>query len=109
MEIKQSMNLSMVAVEAFKNLSTWREMMPTFESTAMLLEVLDKVLDLVPRNSELSDKLSMLATQTLSYRWPPSTVVKVRFFHMNWVILNKSLMTKECDPKPIWTSFASIA
>jgi hypothetical protein len=71
------MNLSMVAVEAFKNLSTWREMMPTFESTAMLLEVLDKVLDLVPRNTELSNKVSTLATETLSCRWPPSTVVKV--------------------------------
>ncbi|KAF9963205.1 Fanconi anemia group D2 protein [Modicella reniformis] len=75
-EIQGSINLSTVVVEAFRNLSTWREMMPTFESAAMLLEILDRVLDLVPRNAELSHKASMLATETLSYRWPPSIIVK---------------------------------
>ncbi|KAF9359265.1 Fanconi anemia group D2 protein [Mortierella sp. AD094] len=63
LEIKNSINLSAVAAEAFTNLSTWREMMPNFESSVVLLEVLDKLLDLVPRNQETSVKASGLATE----------------------------------------------
>ena len=70
------MNLSAVAVEGFSDLSRWREMMPSFESSAMLLEVLDKVLDLVPRNPDTSLKASALATNILSHSWP-STTIKV--------------------------------
>ncbi|KAG0019633.1 Fanconi anemia group D2 protein [Entomortierella chlamydospora] len=62
-EIKKSINLSAVAAEAFFSLSTWREMMPNFESSVALLEVLDKLLDLVPRNQETSVKASSLATE----------------------------------------------
>ncbi|KAI8351968.1 Fanconi anaemia protein FANCD2 [Mortierella sp. GBAus27b] len=75
-EIKESAKVSVIAAEAFRNLSSWRKMMPTFESTAMLLEVLDKVLGLVPQNPELSNKVSVLSTETLSIRWPPSAIVK---------------------------------
>jgi hypothetical protein len=78
-EIKESAKVSVIAAEAFRNLSSWRKMMPTFESTAMLLEVLDKVLGLVPQNPELSNKVSALSTETLSIRWPPSAIVKVTF------------------------------
>ncbi|KAF9997114.1 Fanconi anemia group D2 protein [Entomortierella chlamydospora] len=65
-EIKKSINLSAVAAEAFFSLSTWREMMPNFESSVALLEVLDKLLDLVPRNQETSpDRLAFVLGQQI--------------------------------------------
>ncbi|KAF9198259.1 Fanconi anemia group D2 protein [Haplosporangium sp. Z 27] len=76
LEIQNSINLSAIDAEAFANLSTWREMMPNFESSVLLLEVLDKLLDLVPRNQETSVKASKLATEVLSYRWPSSNTIK---------------------------------
>lgn len=76
-EIQSSINLSAVAVAAFNNLATWREMMPDFESSVMLLETIDKVLDLVPKNKESSSNASRLATEILSRPWPAHNVVKV--------------------------------
>ncbi|KAF9181157.1 Fanconi anemia group D2 protein [Haplosporangium sp. Z 11] len=75
-EIQRSINLSAVAVTAFNNLATWREMMPDFESSVMLLEVIDKVLDLVPKNKESFGQASQLATEILSRPWPAHNVVK---------------------------------
>lgn len=86
-EIEVSINLSAVAVESFKNLATWRQMMPTFESSATLLEILDKILGLVPRNPDTSHEASEFATRVLSERWSGSNAVKVKkktfciFFH----------------------------
>ncbi|KAF9105210.1 Fanconi anemia group D2 protein [Mortierella sp. AM989] len=76
LELENSINLSAVAADAFFNLSTWREMMPNFESSVLLLEVLDKLLDLVPRTQETSVKASSLATEVLSYRWPSLNSIK---------------------------------
>ncbi|KAI8597408.1 Fanconi anaemia protein FANCD2 [Dissophora ornata] len=81
-EIQNSMNLSVVAVEAFNNLSRWREMMPSFESSVMFLEVLDKVLDLVPRNPDTFLKASALATEILSHSWPSTTVKPERLAYV---------------------------
>lgn len=75
--IQNSINLSAMAVEAFNNLAKWREMMPNFETSAMLLEVIDKVLDLVPLNQETMVRASTLATEVLSYRWPSTNIIKV--------------------------------
>lgn len=77
-EIEVSINLSAVAVESFKNLATWRQMMPTFESSATLLEILDKILGLVPRNPDTSHETSEFATRVLSERWSGSNAVKVK-------------------------------
>ncbi|KAG0207657.1 Fanconi anemia group D2 protein [Mortierella sp. GBA30] len=75
-EIKKSINLSAIAVIAFENLAAWRETMPNFESAAILVEVVDKVLDLVPRNPETSVKASELAGDVLLHRWPVSNIIK---------------------------------
>ncbi|KAF9409653.1 Fanconi anemia group D2 protein, partial [Podila epigama] len=75
-DIESSINLSAVTVESFKNLSAWRQMMPDFESSAMLLEVLDKILSLVPKNPQTSQSASNFATRVLSERWPGRSTVK---------------------------------
>ncbi|KAF9911840.1 Fanconi anemia group D2 protein [Linnemannia zychae] len=75
-EIQNSVNLSAMAHLACNNLAKWREMMPNFETSAMLLEVLDKMLDLVPPNQETMLKASTLATEVLSYSWPSTNNVK---------------------------------
>ncbi|KAF9376855.1 Fanconi anemia group D2 protein, partial [Podila verticillata] len=75
-EIEGSINLSAVAVESFKNLAIWRQMMPTFESSATLLEILDKILGLVPRNPDTSHEASEFATRVLSERWSSSNALK---------------------------------
>ncbi|KAG0275935.1 Fanconi anemia group D2 protein [Linnemannia exigua] len=75
-EIQNSVNLSAMAVLACNNLAKWRAMMPNFETSAMLLEVMDKMLDLVPPNQETMLKASTLATEVLSYRWPSSNIIK---------------------------------
>ncbi|KAF8943507.1 Fanconi anemia group D2 protein [Haplosporangium gracile] len=74
--IQSSINLSTMAVEAFNNLAKWREMMPNFETSAMLLEVIDKMLDLVPPNQETMVRASTLATEVLSYSWPSTNIIK---------------------------------
>ncbi|KAF9150212.1 Fanconi anemia group D2 protein [Linnemannia schmuckeri] len=74
--IQSSINLSAMAVEAFNNLAKWREMMPNFETSAMLLEVIDKMLDLVPPNQETMVRASTLATEVLSYSWPSTNIIK---------------------------------
>ncbi|KAG9064770.1 Fanconi anemia group D2 protein [Linnemannia hyalina] len=74
--IQSSINLSAMAVEAFNNLAKWREMMPNFETSAMLLEVFDKMLDLVPPNQETMVRASTLATEVLSYSWPSTNIIK---------------------------------
>lgn len=76
--IQNSINLSTMAVEAFNNLAKWREMMPNFDTSAMLLELIDKMLDLVPPNQETMVKASNLATEVLSYSWPSANIIKVR-------------------------------
>ena len=76
-EIASSINLSKVAAEAFNDLAIWRELMPTFESSVSLLEVLEKILELVPKNQETAAKVSRLATEILSKRWPLGNVSKV--------------------------------
>ncbi|KAG0303191.1 Fanconi anemia group D2 protein [Dissophora globulifera] len=83
-EIQSSINLSAVAVEAFNSLSKWRDVMPKFESSAMFLEVLDKVLDLVPRIPDTSLKASAVATKILSHDWPSSLNVKPE--HLAYVL-----------------------
>jgi hypothetical protein len=75
--IQNSINLSTMAVEAFNNLAKWREMMPNFETSAMLLEMIDKMLDLVPPSQETMVKASTLATGVLSYSWPSTNIIKV--------------------------------
>ncbi|KAF9082104.1 Fanconi anemia group D2 protein [Mortierella sp. AD031] len=75
-EIQNSINLSAVAVEAFNNVAKWREMTPNFETSAVLLEVIDKILDLVPPNQETMAKASTLATEVLSYSWPSTNIIK---------------------------------
>ncbi|KAG0082666.1 Fanconi anemia group D2 protein, partial [Podila epicladia] len=75
-EIEASINLSAVAVESFKSLATWRQMMPNFESSATLLEILDKILGLVPRNPDTSHDASEFATRVLSERWPGTNTIK---------------------------------
>ncbi|KAK3841792.1 MAG: Fanconi anemia protein FANCD2 [Linnemannia gamsii] len=75
-EIQNSVNLSAMAVLACNNLAKWRAMMPNFETSAMLLEVMDKMLDLVPPNQETMLKASTLATEVLSYRWPSTNIIK---------------------------------
>lgn len=75
--IQNSINLSTMAVEAFNNLAKWRVMMPNFETSAMLLEVIDKMLDLVPPNQETMVRASTLATEVLSYSWPSTNIIKV--------------------------------
>jgi hypothetical protein len=62
---------------AFNDLAIWRELMPTFESSVSLLEVLEKILELVPKNQETAVKVSKLATEILSKRWPLGIVSKV--------------------------------
>ncbi|KAK3837824.1 MAG: Fanconi anemia protein FANCD2 [Linnemannia elongata] len=74
--IQNSINLSTMAVEAFNNLAKWRVMMPNFETSAMLLEVIDKMLDLVPPNQETMVRASTLATEVLSYSWPSTNIIK---------------------------------
>ncbi|KAF9341448.1 Fanconi anemia group D2 protein [Linnemannia elongata] len=74
--IQNSINLSTMAVEAFNNLAKWREMMPNFETSAMLLEVIDKMLDLVPSNQDTMVRASTLATEVLSYSWPSTNIIK---------------------------------
>ncbi|KAG0320044.1 Fanconi anemia group D2 protein [Linnemannia gamsii] len=74
--IQNSINLSTMAVEAFNNLAKWREMMPNFETSAMLLEMIDKMLDLVPPSQETMVKASTLATGVLSYSWPSTNIIK---------------------------------
>ena len=76
-QIKSSINLSEIAAEAFSSLSTWRELMPSFETSAMLLQILEKVLDLVPKNLETSVRASQLSTEILSRRWPAAVGIKV--------------------------------
>ncbi|KAF9132558.1 Fanconi anemia group D2 protein [Mortierella sp. 14UC] len=75
-EIQNSVNLSAMAVLACNNLSKWRKMMPNFETSAMLLEVMDKMLDLVPSNQETMLKASTFATEVLSYSWPSTNIIK---------------------------------
>ena len=75
--IKNSINLSAVAVVAFDTLARWRETMPNFESSAMLVELIDKILGLVPPNPETSIKASMLAKDVLLRQWPVSNIIKV--------------------------------
>ncbi|KAG0324848.1 Fanconi anemia group D2 protein [Dissophora globulifera] len=84
LEIQSSINLSAVAVEAFNSLSKWHDVMPKFESSAMFLEVLDKVLDLVPRIPDTSLKASAVATKILSHDWPSSLNVKPE--HLAYVL-----------------------
>ncbi|ORZ28109.1 Fanconi anaemia protein FANCD2 [Lobosporangium transversale] len=74
--VQKSVNLSAMAVQAFNNLSAWRKMMPNFECSTLLIEIIDKLLSLVPVNSETSTKASALATDVLSYRWPASNNIK---------------------------------
>ncbi|KAF9926229.1 Fanconi anemia group D2 protein [Linnemannia zychae] len=75
-EIRKSVNLSAMAVLAFNNLAKWREMMPNFETSAMLIELIDKALDLVPPSQETMVKASNLATEMLSYSWPSTNIIK---------------------------------
>ncbi|KAF9927139.1 Fanconi anemia group D2 protein, partial [Mortierella alpina] len=75
-DIKNSINLSAVAVVALNTLAKWRETMPNFETSAMLVEVIDKVLGLVPQNPETSTKASALAKDVLLHQWPASNVIK---------------------------------
>lgn len=44
----------------------------------MLVEVIDKVLGLVPQNPETSIKASVLAKDVLLHQWPASNIIKVR-------------------------------
>ncbi|CAO3565350.1 unnamed protein product [Mortierella alpina] len=74
--IKNSINLSAVAVVAFDTLARWRETMPNFESSAMLVELIDKVLGLVPSNPDTSTRASMLAQDVLLHQWPASNNIK---------------------------------
>ncbi|KAF9581589.1 Fanconi anemia group D2 protein [Lunasporangiospora selenospora] len=75
-EIQSSTNISAVATKAFAHMVSWREMMPDFETSVMLLEVLEKVLDLAPRDKETLLQASNFATSILSHRWPISNVIK---------------------------------
>jgi len=72
-----SVNLSKAASLAFHDLAAWRELMPNFETSVSLMEVLEKILELVPKNQETAAKASKLATEILSNRWPPSDPIKV--------------------------------
>ncbi|KAG0328620.1 Fanconi anemia group D2 protein [Podila humilis] len=75
-QIRNSVNLSEVAAVAFHGLAAWRNTVPDFASAALLLEILDQLLDLVPRNPKTSGVTSEFAKQILSERWPGAGSIK---------------------------------
>ena len=79
---------------AFNTLANWRETMPNFETSAMLVELIDKVLGLVPQNPETSTRASALAKDVLLHQWPASNLIKVRNFLSN---LSNSLVIFTSD------------
>ncbi|KAG0232814.1 Fanconi anemia group D2 protein [Actinomortierella wolfii] len=76
MKIQESTNLSMVAAEAFEVIVKWGPMMPSFDSAASWLEVLSKILALVPQNPTTWEQASSMATQILSADWPNAKSIK---------------------------------
>ncbi|KAG0240616.1 Fanconi anemia group D2 protein [Actinomortierella wolfii] len=75
-KIQESTNLSMVAAEAFEVIVKWGPMMPSFDSAASWLEVLSKILALVPQNPTTWEQASSMATQILSADWPNAKSLK---------------------------------
>ncbi|KAG0270710.1 Fanconi anemia group D2 protein [Actinomortierella ambigua] len=75
-EIEESTNLSAVAVDAFEVISKWGPMMPSFDSAASWLEVLSKVLALVPQNTTTWEEASGMATNILVAQWPNARAIK---------------------------------